>query len=211
MVFPARPRRGALAFAALALALLAGALLIPSPAGALPPGSYRDSCRDCYTEGRELRCQCRDRDGHWIDTKIRYQRCDWAIMNDNGHLACEDARHAPPPGTWRKTCRDWRRRGDTLRAECRNRYGDWVRTSLNLRECRGEVGNDNGNLVCAGSRQEAPGGTWRESCRRWRRRGDTLWAECRNRQGNWVNSSLNLRRCGQPVNCDGRLTCGRCP
>ncbi|RJX32248.1 MAG: hypothetical protein C4525_10900 [Desulfarculus sp.] len=204
------PRRTRLARLVLSLALLAGVLWVPAKAAALPPGSYQGTCRDCYTEGTELRCECQDRDANWRQARIRYKRCEWAVMNDNGRLACEDARHAPPPGSWRDSCRSWRVRGDTLSAECKDRYGSWSRTRVNYKKCRGGVVNDDGRLVCEGDAGPAPGGTWQASCRNWRRVKDTLHAECRNRRGDWVRSSLNVRRCDAPQNCDGRLTCGKC-
>lgn len=203
-------RRIACAPLLLALALSAGLLLAPRPAAALPPGSYQDSCRDCRTEGTRLVCQCRNRDGNWRQTKINYKRCQWAVMNENGRLVCEDTRHAPPPGSWRDSCRNWRVRGGSLSAECKDRYGSWSRTRVNFKKCRGGVVNDDGRLACGDDVRPVPGGTWQASCRNWRRVKDTLYAECRNRRGDWVRSSVNVRNCNEPQNCNGHLTCGRC-
>ena len=54
----------------------------------LPPGSYRESCRDFTVENRRLEARCRRRNGDWRDTAIDLDRCKKPILNDDGRLAC---------------------------------------------------------------------------------------------------------------------------
>jgi hypothetical protein len=59
------------------------------------------------------------------------------------------ARRAPY-GSYQQTCQDIRSNGDKLFARCQRADGGWSDTSLDFRNCRGEVINDNGNLRCGG-------------------------------------------------------------
>jgi hypothetical protein len=62
-----------------------------------------------------------------------------------------------PPGSYQQSCRDFRMQGGTLTAVCRraNGRGDQP-TALNVTHCVGDIGNNNGQLVCNGSRSAAP-------------------------------------------------------
>jgi hypothetical protein len=55
----------------------------------LPPGSYRDSCRDFAVDNnRHLAARCRKRNGDWRDAEIDFARCKNPIRNDDGRLVC---------------------------------------------------------------------------------------------------------------------------
>jgi CVNH domain len=62
-----------------------------------------------------------------------------------------------PPGSYQQSCRDFRMQGGTLTAVCRraNGRGDQL-TALNVTHCTGDIGNNNGQLVCNGGRPAAP-------------------------------------------------------
>ncbi len=62
-----------------------------------------------------------------------------------------------PPGSYQQSCRDFRMQGGTLTAVCRraNGRGD-QQTALNVTHCIGDIGNNNGQLVCNGGRPAAP-------------------------------------------------------
>ncbi len=199
-------------FPGLCLALiLGGVFTLAAPAGALPPGSYRDTCRDCYSKNSELHCDCQNRRGKWARTWVYYGDCYGNLANVDGRLVCTDLGEPVPGGSWQESCARWRVRWDTLYAECKNKHGEWVRSRIRYKECGGRIMNDNGRLACAGDPRPVPGGSWRQSCRRWHRDGNTLRAECKNSRGHWIFSTLSLRGCrGEPANCDGRLTCGPC-
>jgi hypothetical protein len=55
----------------------------------------------------------------------------------------------------------------------------------------------------------APGGSYRETCRRVEQQGPILRALCRDRSGNFAATSLDLRDCdhGDISNRNGRLVC----
>jgi hypothetical protein len=54
----------------------------------LPPGSYRESCRDFSVDNGQLGTRCRRKNGDWRDTAIDLNRCKKAILNDDGRLVC---------------------------------------------------------------------------------------------------------------------------
>jgi len=192
------------------LAGLALLLAMPPQAGArvLPPGSYRDTCNDCYVDDGWLECRCKDSRGDRRRTSIKYYRCGGDIVNQDGRLRCGGSGRDLPQGPWRDSCRNARMRGDELLAECKNRHGDWVQSWLNLRSCNRQVSNDNGRLICGRVRtQRVPGGSWRDSCRRWRVDGDRMWAECKNRRGDWHGTEVRIRGCRRLANDNGKLRC----
>ena len=56
---------------------------------------------------------------------------------------------AQPPGSYLRSCRDVRMRGDSLVALCRRIDRRWQPSRLDdVRRCVGDIGNDNGTLVC---------------------------------------------------------------
>ena len=65
---------------------------------------------------------------------------------------------APPPGSYQQSCRDVRMQGSTLTAVCRraNGRGDQP-TALNVAHCVGDIGNNNGHLICNGGQPATPG------------------------------------------------------
>ena len=64
---------------------------------------------------------------------------------------------APPPGSYRESCRDVRIQGTTLTAVCRKANGRGEQlTALNVEHCVGDIGNNNGQLQCNGGRPAAP-------------------------------------------------------
>lgn len=53
------------------------------------PGSYKQSCRACYTQRGTLYCKCQRANGRWRRTQVdRHKRCR-KIVNNNGRLACK--------------------------------------------------------------------------------------------------------------------------
>jgi hypothetical protein len=62
-----------------------------------------------------------------------------------------------PPGSYQQSCRDFRMQGGTLTAVCRraNGRGDQT-TALNVTHCVGDIGNNNGQLVCNGGQPASP-------------------------------------------------------
>ncbi len=126
-----------------------------------PKGSYRNSCRNIAIERGTLTAECRDNFGRWRYTELAgYQTCR-DIANANGILRCirdnsddgddDDAGDGDlPGGTWRYSCQNARLYGNVLYATCRDNFGSWRTSTLDLKNCRGNVVNDNGRLVCSG-------------------------------------------------------------
>jgi len=113
----------------------------------LPKGSYKETCRDYYVEGNKLKAQCKTRKGNWRNTSISYKNCKGDIWNDNGELQCTHYSDLPK-GSYKETCRNYYVEDNRLDAQCKMRNGAWRYTSINFRNCKGDIWNDNGQLKC---------------------------------------------------------------
>lgn len=117
---------------------------------------------------------------------------------------------AQPTGSYQQTCRDIRVDGSTLIASCRDQRGRWRASALDeFQTCRDQVFNDNGVLRC--SRAALPTGSYRNSCRRIRAEGGTLYALCDRIGGGTRETSLvDYGSCRSSIdNKDGYLDCVR--
>jgi len=118
-----------------------------------------------------------------------------------------------PGGSWNESCVAGRMVNSVLYAQCTDRNGRRVNTSINMRTCPSkEVRNTNGRLTCIGAGPapaRLPGGSWNQSCVAGRMVGSTLYAQCEDRNGRRVNSSINMRQCPSNLvrNSNGQLTC----
>jgi len=142
-------------------------------------------------------------------------------------------------GTYQDTCQKIRWDGSVLYAQCQTRDGGWRNTSIDSRDCGGQILNLNGRLACgeAGYQQGnhdrdhgyndrgynggpgyqgngeggLPPGDYRLTCQDMRMDGDRLEARCEKRNGGWRRTSLDdVQRCSSPiVNNNGHLTCER--
>ncbi|HZU88420.1 MAG TPA: hypothetical protein VE993_04105 [Stellaceae bacterium] len=65
--------------------------------------------------------------------------------------------HAQPRGSYLRSCTDVHMRGDALVAVCRRHGGDGMQRTVlpDVRSCVGDIGNQNGMLVC--NRGPGPG------------------------------------------------------
>jgi len=206
-----------------------------------PPGSYQQTCKNISVRGDDLRARCKDVYGHYRDTVLDHaDRCWGDISNNNGALVCE-RNGAQPGGSYAQTCRDIRVQWNVLWARCQTRDRRWMETSLpQFSQCRGDIGNQDGQLRCITRHDEdrdrdrdhdrdcdrdrdrdrdrdgegrgyLPRGSYAQTCRDIRTRGDDLRAVCETVNGEWVSSTLDgYDRCvGDIVNDDGRLECTR--
>ncbi|HTT80612.1 MAG TPA: CVNH domain-containing protein [Stellaceae bacterium] len=73
-------------------------------------------------------------------------------------LAIPAYAQAPPPGTYQQSCGAIRMQGSTLIAICRTADGRDVQTALNVANCSGDIGNNNGQLQCNGGQPPAYSG-----------------------------------------------------
>jgi CVNH domain len=124
-----------------------------------------------------------------------------------------------PWGDYQQTCRDVNYNGSILTANCQKRDGGWRSSSLDYRNCRGQVINDDGHLRC-GQGGSFPGGSagvgglprgdYKLTCNNMRMEGNRLVANCEKRDGGWRTSKVdNAYQCHNIVNDDGRLVCSR--
>jgi hypothetical protein len=121
-----------------------------------------------------------------------------------------------PYGDYQQTCRNIRNNGHRLDATCQKRNGDWRNTSIDYRDCRGAIVNDNGHLRCSDNDGHSdrwhggvPPGSYQQTCRNIRIDGDRLEATCQKRSGGWRDTSLkNFNYCrGRIENDNGHLRC----
>src|SRR5437763_7893852 len=131
-----------------------------------------------------------------------------------------------PQGSYLQSYQNIRTHGDRLSARCKTKDGNWRDTSMDdYRRCTTDIGNDDGNLRCAYGdndrnrrhddddddyrNRNAPRGSYLQSCRDIRARGNRLTARCQTRDGNWRDTSMNnYQRCSTDIgNDDGNLRC----
>jgi hypothetical protein len=114
------------------------------------PGSYRQTCVNIYATRRLLEAECKDKRGNYRSTYLEDPRlCIGDISNNDGRLECNKPHDTVPQGSFRATCRNETVYRDTLSADCKNRRGDYVHSTLQyFWECRGDIANDDGYLVC---------------------------------------------------------------
>ena len=120
-----------------------------------------------------------------------------------------------PGGTYTETCQDITTNGTMLQARCQKSDGGWRQTSLDYRQCGGQIINDDGRLRCgegAGSGGQyvgLPGGSYAETCHDIRTNGSVLQARCMKTDGSFRKTSIDYRQCGgRVINDDGNLRCG---
>ncbi len=53
-----------------------------------PKGSYKKSCKNLYKESNMLEADCKNDNGKWKHSSIKYKKCYNGIWNDNGRLRC---------------------------------------------------------------------------------------------------------------------------
>jgi hypothetical protein len=134
-------------------------------------------------------------------------------------LSSARAQGGPPRGSYRETCVNIQMRNWTLFANCQDMDGRWRSAVLpDVRGCVGDVTNVNGELRCNRGegwrdRDSFPRGSYKETCREIRLRGDSLFARCQTADGRWARTQLDdVDRCvGEIVNDDGQLQCSRSP
>jgi hypothetical protein len=114
-----------------------------------------------------------------------------------------------PAGTYQQSCKNIDMRGDDLRARCKDNRGRYHDAMLDAADrCWGDIANSDGHLVCE-KNGTMPAGGYAQTCRDVRVRYGILRARCENRNGEWVETSLeSISRCNGAVeNIDGQLRC----
>lgn len=178
--------------------------------GDIPQGSYRQTCFNCVKNGNTLTATCprikRTYNSDIKTTLVDFNKCSSDIGNADGNLTCEKGvvpRPGPVPnGSYKATCRDIAVERNNLYATCKTATGKWKQTALAHGQCKTDIYNSNGNLAC-----NLPFGSYQRSCQNARVEGDTLIAQCKNRSGRLINTSISAK-CGKDIaNIDGNLRC----
>lgn len=199
-----------LPIAALFLLILTNADYASAQIG-VPPGSYKDSCKDIQVmPGSTLWAQCKKANGDYQKSTLRFANCEGDISNNNGKLSCKQkAGKQPPNGSYKNSCKNIRVDGKKLKAKCEKRNGNWNSTSINYKQCKGDISNNNGELSCNGGGSKIPRGSYRDSCKNSYVEGNRLYSNCKKKNGSWNKSSINYKNCNKDIkNDNGRLTCG---
>jgi len=120
--------------------------------GALPGGSWNQSCVAGRMVRSVLHAQCEDTRRRRINTSIDMNHCKSGnVRNTNGQLTCIPTGFsgAMPTGSWAQSCRSSSMRDNILYATCDNGNGAWNPTEIDLRVCPSRrVKNDYGRLIC---------------------------------------------------------------
>ena len=129
----------------------------PAAAQTLPPGSYKQSCANPSVSGTTLGATCASGEGSQIYSELHnIDQCLGDIANYNGVLTCQKDM-AAVPGSYLESCINIAATpvgsSATLHALCKRRDGAWSKTSLpHYDDCRGDIANDHGQLICTGWR-----------------------------------------------------------
>jgi hypothetical protein len=144
-----------------------------------------------------------------------------AGVGETGHsLFAQDAN---PPGAYQQSCSGISVKKGTLYAKCQDDKGKGHSTKLaDYETCGAEIVNKNGNLGCsnndganngganaASTAPSQPTGSYTDTCRDIRMRGNTLHAICKSLDGHEAPTSLHdANRCSDGVaNLNGILSC----
>ena len=113
-----------------------------------------------------------------------------------------------PSGSFSRSCSDAKMLGSVLTAQCKDQNGITIRTRLYVRDCRGDISNMFGELVCAG--RYVPPGSYSQTCTACMAEGSSLRCTCRDTKQNPIRTTLDLSSCewsSSIVNKDGHLQC----
>lgn len=122
--------------------------------------------------------------------------------------SCGDGANVPA-GSYRQSCDRCVASGGTLTASCKKMNGLPNDTTLyKFESCRSGIENMDGYLTCARGDAALPNGSYKASCRNLNVEKNTLYATCRNVNGDWKEASLPLGYCNYQIyNTDGTLAC----
>ena len=114
-----------------------------------------------------------------------------------------------PAGSYRQSCSNCTASGDVLTASCKKINSQDNNTILyGYQACRSGIENMDGYLTCSKGDGALPSGSYAASCRNLNVEKNTLYASCRNVNGDWKEASLPLGYCNYEVyNTDGVLAC----
>lgn len=114
-----------------------------------------------------------------------------------------------PAGSYRQSCNSCVASGGNLTASCTKINNQSNNSTLyQYQSCRSGIENMDGYLTCAKGDGPLPSGSYIGSCRNLNVEKNTLYATCRNVNGDWKEASLPLGYCNYEIyNTNGRLAC----
>jgi hypothetical protein len=203
----------------------------------MPPGSYAQTCRDIRFDGYTLSAVCATAQGMAQRSALRVDSCSGPIANLNGQLACPGGgrggrQQGPAYGGGGPSYQGGGYQGGYERGRGRGGYDDDDDDDRSYR--RGPAyggypserpqgpppgyGRPQGPPPGYGPPQASPpkvapgiglpGGSWQATCVNPQMQGTTLVAACRNTQGGFTQSAVDVRSCRSIANMNGRLVCG---
>lgn len=112
--------------------------------------SFRATCSVIWENRYEIRANCRTIDGRWLYNDFDRTGCRSDIANIDGRLTCGTQPGGwLPSGSYLQTCYDCRMFGNSrLECACKDMQGNFRSTSLDVRNCRSDIANINGELRC---------------------------------------------------------------
>jgi len=180
----------------------------------IPPGSYKKTCKDIQVmTGNLLWAVCEKADGSYEKSTLQFTKCEGDISNNNGKLSCnQKPGNQPPKGSYQNTCKNIRVEGKQLKAKCEKKNGNWQSTSINYKNCKNDISNNNGDLSCnggGGGGGKIPKGSYRDTCKNSYVEGNWLYSNCKKNSGSWNKTSMNYKNCNKDIkNDNGNLKCG---
>jgi hypothetical protein len=166
-----------------------------------PPGSYQQSCTNVQMRGSTLSASCSSTNGHQTYSSLNVNGCNGDIANVNGYLQCN--------GSYGYNNNGYGNNGRNDNDGDENGNGEHRHHHPNG-NAYGYYGNRSGGYN-NGYGYSLPPGSYQQSCTNAQMNGSTLSASCTATNGQYINSSIDVRRCqsrGSDIaNRNGYLSC----
>lgn len=191
--------------------------------GNLPSGSYQQSCSNARMNGATLSASCTTNNGQQRWSSMNVNGCNGDIANNNGQLTCNGGYYngGYNNGGYNNGGYDNNGRGRDRDDEDNDDNGNGNghayghRHHHNNGRWNNNGGYNNGgynggyNNGGYGYGYGLPGGSYRQSCQNARMNGSMLSASCTAPNGQWIGSSIDVRRCQSRdiANRNGYLSC----
>lgn len=112
----------------------------------IPMGTYNNKCKNCSLVDGFLTCTCKNNRGNYSKTsQLEMSKCVNKDINTDYHggLLC-----TLPNGSYLGSCTSCTFKNNTLSCMCVNPYRKYSNTSLNIKDCTGDITNQDGILKC---------------------------------------------------------------
>ncbi len=210
-------------FTGLALAIgLAAASVVTASAqqygyyNNVPPGSYQQSCINAQMRGSTLSASCTSTSGQRINSSLNVNGCNGDIANRNGYLSCNGNYGYNNGYGGYGSNNGYGRGNENDNDNDEDNDGEHHHHHHPNGNAYGYYGNGNhggsgNNSGYGGYGYGVPPGSYQQSCTNARMNGSTLSASCTATNGQYINSSINVRNCqsrGTDIaNRNGYLSC----